>query len=41
MQAVMAACFANLAADHKYKELIVQSSAIQSLDQVLSPCTRI
>jgi len=39
MQAVMAACFANLAADHKYKELIVQSSAMQSLDQVLSPCT--
>ena len=40
MQAVIAACFANLAADHKYKELIVQSSAMQSLDQVLSPCTR-
>jgi hypothetical protein len=38
MQAVVSACFANMAADRKLKELIVQSSAMQSLEQVLLPC---
>eukprot|EP00918_Siedleckia_nematoides_P034836 GHVU01075754.1.p1 GENE.GHVU01075754.1~~GHVU01075754.1.p1 ORF type:complete len:307 (-),score=50.97 GHVU01075754.1:30-878(-) len=36
MQAVVSACFANMAADRKLKELSVQSSAMQSLEQVLS-----